>query len=107
MREEVLRCSWLVQRCYRIVEDHGQAHPGLRDAFLDNGSGYLLVIFAGIEMQAHHARADIVGVRTGMNLRGSFYRDGRSKLAVDEGFGEIVAFPGPIVDMDACFLPVG
>jgi hypothetical protein len=80
---------------------------GLGQALFDDGRGGLLVGFAGEEIEVRHAFADVLGVGAGMHGGGSFDGNRWEERAVNDGFGETVAFPGPVVDVNAGVLPLG
>src|SRR5258705_133121 len=56
-------------------------------------------------MQIEHSFADVVVVRAGMDCHRRLNRVVGHQISIYDSFGQIVAFPRPIVHMNPCFYP--
>src|SRR5215469_109745 len=90
-----------------VVQNHGETHASRFDLLPNHRRSRILIGRAGVEMQLHHALADVTGIGAGMNRRRGFDRDLRHQLAIGKFFGKIVTLPSPVLHMNARSLPLG
>lgn len=90
-----------------VVQNHGETHASRFDLLPNHRRRRILIGRAGVQMQLHHALADVTCIGAGMNRRRGLDRDLRRQLAIGKFFGKVVTLPSPVLHMNSRGLPLG
>ena len=97
--------AWILRP--ELVQQHGKPRPCLGQAFPDDRRRHIVVRFDQVLVQLQHPRGDVIVIRAGRDCLWSFHGDTYRQFAVHIFRGQLIAFPGPRIDVRRTFLPAG